>query len=378
MLDGNEKIENKRFQYGKIAAVTGIIVNSLLFGVKLIVGLLSSSVAIMADAINNLSDVASSAVALMGFNIASKPADDEHPFGHGRIEYVSALVISVIIIALGIDFLKEGVMRIFKPTAVSIDTFEIVIIILAIFAKVGLYFFYTAIGKKINSLTLKAAAFDSLSDTVSTIVVLLALLIDKFTGWQLDGYAGTIVSILIITGGIMLVKESMNPLLGEMPDHNLVSAMEKILLNNPQIHGIHDIIIHSYGPNRYFATAHAEVEQSLSSLEVHNILEQAEIELAKQLPVTLVLHCDPFDIENQEVKKWRARVENIFGQADIRLKLYDFRIELMDNHTVLHFHLLIPRDYSVDKQHIYQMIGRRMREFNEPYKLKIEFINSFV
>ena len=278
MTENNTEIQ--RLKSGKKASFTGILVNLLLFAIKIVIGISSKSVAIAADAVNNLTDAASSGVSLIGFNIAAKPADDEHPFGHGRMEDISALIVAVIVTALAIDLGKSAIEKIISPSEVKISIVQCIFLLFTVFMKFFLFVYFRHVGKKIDSLSLQGAAFDSLSDILGTTMVLASI-------------------------GIGLIKETVEPLLGGCPDHELVVKMKETLMSNPAIHGVHDIILHSYGHNRYFATAHAELSENLSSTEAHDILEQAEINLSQQLPVTLVLHCDPFNTDNPETRTMR-------------------------------------------------------------------------
>ena len=380
MTENNTEIQ--RLKSGKKASFTGILVNLLLFAIKIVIGISSKSVAIAADAVNNLTDAASSGVSLIGFNIAAKPADDEHPFGHGRMEDISALIVAVIVTALAIDLGKSAIEKIISPSEVKISIVQCIFLLFTVFMKFFLFVYFRHVGKKIDSLSLQGAAFDSLSDILGTTMVLASIGIGYLWDVKLDGYAGLIVAGIILKGGIGLIKETVEPLLGGCPDHELVVKMKETLMSNPAIHGVHDIILHSYGHNRYFATAHAELSENLSSTEAHDILEQAEINLSQQLPVTLVLHCDPFNTDNPETKEWRVRLENKLLDIDDLLKLYDFKMEreISDSEEVLHFyfHLLTPRKYLMREYEIKEILERSLAGY--PFKsiLHITYVNSFV
>ncbi len=373
------EIPRVRFAYGMLSGGVGVVVNILLFIVKIVIGLLSGSIAICADAVNNLSDAGSSLVTLFGFKLASKPADNDHPFGHGRLEYIAGLIVALLIIAVGLNFLKESVLRIFRPVKPDLDGLMLGIIIGSMLFKVWLFFFYRKVGKIIKSETVFAAAFDSLSDLAATFVAVAAAIAGRYTDFPVDGCAGVVVAVMILIGGGKVLRETVSPLLGEIPDHELVDKLKNCLLNCPGICGVHDIIIHNYGPNMYFATAHAEVNREGELLAMHDILEDAEVEVAKQLPVKLVLHCDPYNTEDPKVKEWRARCENAVGEFDRKFKLYDFRLLEPENKPrEAHFHLLIPRSYIFSNEEIKEKLLEKIRVYDPEIIIDIEFVNAYV
>lgn len=368
----------QRLKQGKRASLVGIFVNLLLFVIKIIIGISAKSVALAADAVNNLTDAASSGVSLAGFNIAAKPADDEHPFGHGRMEDISALIVAVLVTAIGLNFAKSAIEKIISPSQVEMSLVQTGFILLTVFFKIGLFFYFRHVGRKIGSLSLQGAAFDSLSDIIGTATVLVSVWIGSIWDIQLDGYAALLVSLIILKGGVDLIKETAEPLMGGCPDREFVNEMKNILMSNPEIHGVHDIILHSYGHNRYFATAHAELSENLSSVEAHDILEQAEIDLAQKLPVTLVLHCDPFDTDNPESKEWRVRIENKLLELDDLFKLYDFKQSKEDKTVHLYFHLLTPRKYLMRETEIQRFLERSLEDLPVKTEFHITYVNSFV
>ncbi|MBR1966584.1 MAG: cation transporter [Lentisphaeria bacterium] len=370
--------ERQRLRSGRIASITGILVNLLLFVIKIVIGISAKSVALAADAVNNFTDAASSGISLLGFNIAAKPADDEHPFGHGRMEDIAALIVAVIVTAIGLDFGKSAIEKILNPSVVELNIVQTGFVLLTVFFKIGLFFYFRYVGRKIDSLSLQGAAFDSLSDILGTLTVLASVGVGYLWGWQLDGWAGLIVAIIILRGGFGLIKETVEPLLGGCPDKELVDEMKNILMENPAIHGVHDIILHSYGHNRYFATAHAELSVELSSTAAHDILEQAEIEVSQRIPVTLVLHCDPFNTDDPELKNWRVCLENKIAEIDALLKLYDFKMEKNNDKVYFYFHLLTPRKYSGRENEILNILYKHLSGMNIKPELHVTFVNSFV
>ncbi len=367
-----------RLAYGLLAGSVGVAVNILLFVIKFTAGLLAGSVSMAADAVNNLSDAGSAVIMVLGFKLSGKPADNEHPFGHGRLEYVAALIVAVIIVAVGFDFLKESVQRIFSPTAVHADMTVLVIFAATLLFKIWLFFFYRTLARRMDSPMLKAVAFDSLSDLLSTSAVLVAVIASKFTSFPLDGCAGTGVALLVIGGGVKVMRDTINPLVGVPPDKKLVTELEHRLLQCPGIHGIHDIIIHNYGPNQYFATAHAEVDRDGDLLSAHDTMENAEVTIARSMPIRLLLHCDPYDTDDPQVKVWRARMENTVSRFDGKFKLYDFHLDNQPPRRTLHFHLLIPRHYALDYDAITRELTHAMSEYDADIRLHIDFIHSFV
>ena len=368
-----------RLAYGMLAGIGGIAVNVLLFVIKFIIGLISGSVAIAADAANNLSDAGSSVVTVIGFKLAAQPADKDHPFGHGRVEYVAGVVVSVIVIVVGFNFFRDSIMRFFTPKQLTISNVAMIIFGSSIIFKLWLFFFYKKIAAKINSDVIKAAAFDSLSDTLSTAVVLAATIAGKFTAFPVDAATGTIVASLVLWGGIKLLKETTNPLLGERPCPEMVEELRNNLLQCEGIRGVHDIIIHNYGHNQYFATAHAEVAPEGTLMSAHDMLENAEIYVSKRMPVRLLLHCDPCNLDDPEVIKWRGQMEEIVTAYDCQFKLYDFRLKTSEKGNLqLYFHLLTPRHYLADKSNIHAYFTRQIQKSAPEVELLIEFIDSFV
>ena len=298
----NQPQANNRLAYGSLSGYVGITVNVFLFLLKLIIGLISGSIAITADAINNLSDAGAGMVTLLGFKVAVKPPDREHPFGHGRAEYIAGLIVAVIIIAVGLDFMKESVMRIFNPLPIDANNLILAIYAGTLLIKLWLFYFYRTIDKAIESKIIRAAAFDSLSDIGATFVILLAIFSTQYTTFPIDGCAGTVVATLVIIGGIGILRDIISPLLGECPDDIIIDELKERILSCPGIYGVHDIIIHNYGPNQHYVTAHVEVDFNEGLISAHNTMKNAESEVAKNMPVRLLLHCDPRNIEENPLK----------------------------------------------------------------------------
>lgn len=327
-IKDSENIENEKVRnsYGFLGSIIGIIVNAVLFGVKLVVGIISGSISVTADAFNNLSDATSSVITMLGFKLASKPADEEHPFGHGRIEYLSGLIVSFMVLLVGFEFVKSSYARIVNPTPVKFEVIPFILLVLSIFTKVWLSRFNNYIGKTINSSALQASSMDALGDVFSSSGVALSLLLSKWITFPIDGYIGMIVSLFILYSGYSLIKDTLDPLLGTAPDSDLVEKITSSLLNYEHITGTHDLIIHNYGPNKFIATVHAEVPQDISIVKIHDVIDKAEKEISEKLNVVLVVHMDPINTNDEEVNYAKGEVENIITKYSMIKSLHDFRM----------------------------------------------------
>lgn len=337
----NTASKKVRNSYGFLGGIIGIIVNFLLFLIKFSVGTLVSSIAVTADAFNNLSDTASSIITIVGFNMANKPADEEHPFGHGRIEYLSALVVAFMVMLVGFQFVKTSFDRIMNPEAIKFEWIPFILLIISIFLKVWLSFFNKFIGNKIDSTALKASAVDALGDVFTSSCVAISLLAAKFTTIPIDGYVGILVALFIIYSGFSLVKETINPLLGEAPDPKLVKDINSMLLSYDYITGIHDLVIHNYGPGRCMASVHAEIPSDIDIMKIHNIIDKAEREISKELGVYLVIHMDPICLSNDEIREAHNEVSKIIKYNPLIKSMHDFRIVGEGNEKNLIFDIVV-------------------------------------
>ena len=315
-----------RESYANLAGIIGIITNSLLFLIKLSVGLLSNSVSILADAFNNLSDAASSIITIIGFKMANKPADAEHPFGHGRIEYITAMIVSFMVMLVGLQFVKTSFQKIVNPTPVTFEMIPFLLLLISIGFKFWLSKFNKSIGNKINSSTLKATATDAMGDVFTSSTVVISFLISKFTTLPIDGYIGIIVALAIVYSGFSLIKETLSPLLGEPPDPVLVSNITDMVMSYDNITGIHDLIVHNYGPGRIMASIHAEIPSNIDIMEIHDIIDAAEREISKKLNIYLVIHMDPICVDTEEIREARQMVEKILLKYDEVKSFHDFRV----------------------------------------------------
>lgn len=327
-IKNSENVENEKIRnsYGFLGSIIGIIVNAVLFGVKLVVGIISGSISVTADAFNNLSDTTSSIITMLGFKLASKPADEEHPFGHGRIEYLSGLIVSFMVLLVGFQFVKSSYARIINPTPVKFEIIPFILIVLSVFTKVWLSRFNKYIGKTINSSALQASSMDALGDVFTSSCVALSLLLSKWITFPIDGYIGMLVSLFILYSGYSLIKDTLDPLLGTAPDSDLVEKITSSLLSYEYITGTHDLIIHNYGPNKFIATVHAEVPQDISIVKIHDVIDRAEKEISEKLNVVLVIHMDPINTNDEEVNYAKSEVESIITKYSMIKSLHDFRM----------------------------------------------------
>lgn len=335
-----------RKSYGILGGIVGITVNISLFAVKLAIGLLLNSVAVMADAFNNLSDTGSSIVTLVGFNISNKPADKDHPFGHGRGEYIAGLIVSFMVVIVGIQFVKDSFGRILHPVKLQYDTISFIILLLSIGAKAWLGRFYNSLNKFISSETLSATSFDSFSDVITTSTVALSILASKYITIPIDGYAGLIVSIFILYGGYRLIKDTISPLLGEAPNPELVKSIINETLNYKEIMGVHDLIIHTYGAGKYMASIHAELPSNIPFMKVHEIIDDAEYKISKKLSIKLIIHTDPVETDNKKIHDIKSRLEELIENLPGIISAHDIRYVEHNSHKSILFDLVVPDGIS--------------------------------
>ena len=335
-----------RTRYGMLASVVGIFCNVLLFSVKLTIGLILSSLAVTADAFNNLSDAASSIISFIGVKMAGKPADAEHPFGHGRIEYIAALIVSFLVIEVGFTFFKSSISKILHPEEISFDLVPVVILILSILVKLWMAFFNNKLGKRIDSKVMLATAADSLGDVITTSATVLSIIICHFTSINVDAIAGLIVSAIVIWSGISIAKDTLEPLIGERVPAELYQKITDIVESYDGIVGTHDLIVHNYGPNRSMATIHAEVPNDINIDVSHEIIDKIERDVKKDLNILLVIHMDPVEMRDEEVLSLREKTSRIVHALDPKLNFHDFRVLKENEQRNLIFDLVIPDSYS--------------------------------
>ncbi len=353
-IKNSENTDNPktRAAIGKLSGIVGIITNLLLFAGKLAVGVLSGSVSITADAMNNLSDASSSIVTFVGFKLAEKPADEDHPYGHARFEYLSGLAVAALIIVIGFELAKTSVEKIFNPAAVALSGITVAVLIGSIAVKLWLAIFNGKLGKRINSGTLQATAADSRNDCITTAAVLLAGVVEHFTSWKVDGYAGLAVALFILWSGVKLAKETIDPLLGKAASPELQALIVDYISANPKVLGYHDLMVHDYGPGQRFASLHVEMDQREDPLECHEIIDDIERECLQSHNIHLVIHYDPVVTDDPERNRLLAETMDVLSGIDPRLHPHDFRMVKGDGHTNLIFDVVIPSDMMKEKKKI--------------------------
>lgn len=366
-----------RERYGRLAGLVGIASNLCLFLLKIAVGSLSGSIAIVADAINNLSDCASSLITLAGFKLASMPADEQHPYGHARFEYISGLVVSFLIMAIGLEFLISSVRKIISPESVSFGAAVVVVLLTSIVVKLWQGLFNRKIGTAIGSDTLRATAADSINDVVATAAVLAGAVVGHLTGWHVDGWLGLGVAVFILISGVRLVIDTLNPLLGTAPDRELVEAIERRVKSYDLVLGVHDLIIHNYGPGRCFASVHVEVPASEDILVSHDVIDNIERDIAAGMGIELVVHLDPIVTDDPKLDRCRDAVAAIIQELDPQLNMHDFRMVKGSTHTNFIFDVVAPPRYRMTDVDLRGEIDRRVKALDANYYCVITVDRSY-
>lgn len=355
--------DKRRSAYGMLCGVVGIILNVLLFAGKFIAGMISGSIAITADAANNLSDAGSSIVTLAGFRMAEQKPDPEHPFGHGRMEYVSGLAVSAIIMIMAFELVKDSIGKIFHPEDTEFSVLIVVILVASILVKCYMAYYNTSIGKKIQSAALRATATDSLNDCITTTVVLFASVIEHFSGFHVDGICGVFVGIFIFFGGISAAKDTLDPLLGQPPEQEFVDKIEQIVTTyDENVIGIHDLIVHDYGPGRRMITLHAEVPADGDILKMHDIIDNIEMKLEKELGCMATLHMDPVVTSDEHIQKLKNDVIDVVTAIDPVITLHDFRVVSGETHTNIIFDVVIPYGFRLSDEELKKEIDVRVKK----------------
>ncbi len=368
-IQNYEDIKNPivRESYGKLSSILGIVCNAFLCTSKILVGLVFNSISITADGINNLSDAGSSVVTLIGFKLASKPADKGHPFGHARIEYIAGLIVSFIILLLGVELIKTSFAKIVSPEPLEFSIIMVIVLILSILVKLFMYLTNINISKKITSATIKATAKDSLNDVIATSAVLASVIISKLTNLQLDGYIGMLVAIFIIFSGIEILKEILNPLLGEPPSKDLVNTVVKKIMSYDGVINIHDLVIHNYGANKYFATVHVEVSYKEDILESHDMIDNIERDFLSDMGINLVVHLDPVVTDDEETNNIKKEVLAIIKNLGDDYSMHDFRIVKGSTHTNIIFDVVAPTECKIQSKELIYIISKEIKKLNETY-----------
>lgn len=367
-----------REQCGARAGQVGIGVNLLLFAVKLAIGLISGAISIVADALNNLSDAGSSLVMLLGFRIAARPADPEHPFGHGRVEYLTGLFVAVVILFVGFQLLQSSVVKILHPEDLAVDWVTGGVLLLSVFGKLALAHFFQIVGDRIQSAAIRAAAADSRSDCLATAAVLLSLILYVGTGWNVDGAAGVFVALFILYSGWEAVKSTAQPLMGEAPDPALVSAIKKFVLATPPIIGVHDLIIHDYGPGRVFVSLHAEVPGNMEIMAAHTAIDALEQRLEAHFHVEVTVHMDPVLLDDPETNRLRLLTDNIVQAIEPTLTTHDFRLTTTaEGGRNFIFDVVVPYGVPLSDEEIAHAIGAQLKALNPHYQAVIHFDHQY-
>ena len=350
-----------RERYGTLAAAVGILSNIFLCIIKGLIGLFSGSIAVTADAVNNLSDAGSSVITLLAFKIAGKPADEEHPYGHARMEYISGMAVSFIIILLGLELMGSSFEKILHPEEVGVSALTYLVLIVSIAVKLWQGMFNRNLGKRISSEALQATAADSLNDVFSTGAVLLSTLVYQFTAIPIDGWVGMLVAIFITVSGVKLIMETGSPLLGQAPDPQMVRELEEKITAYDGVIGIHDLQVHNYGPGRVFATVHAEVPANRDILVSHDIIDNIEREVGHEMNLNLVIHMDPVVTDDERLNQLHAQVQQIVAGIDANLTMHDFRAVFGPTHTNLVFDVVVPPGFSLSDSELSRRIEQQVQ-----------------
>ena len=356
------ELEHKRAHYGKVAGLVGIVCNTLLCIGKFIAGVMSGSVSITADAANNLSDSSSSVISLIGFRLSEKRPDEEHPYGHARYEYIAGFVVAILVIVIGVELFRSSIERIITPQPVEFSIVSVIVLSVSIVVKLGMMIFNTSMGKRIDSQTLIATAADSRNDCITTAAVLAAAIISHFANVQLDGIMGTMVAAFILYSGAGLVRDAMNPLLGNAPDPALVESIREKILTYPGVLGAHDLIVHDYGHGRKFATVHVEMAAEENVIESHNVIDSIERDFLHDMGLNMLVHFDPVVTESSAVNDFRRDLDEIVRLIDQRLTVHDLRVVPSDVDTRLIFDVVVPKDFGMSEQELKGEITRFVRQ----------------
>ncbi|MDD7415505.1 MAG: cation diffusion facilitator family transporter [Eubacteriales bacterium] len=361
-----------RRAYGTACSGAGIGFNVLLFAGKLIAGMLSGSVAIVSDAFNNLSDAGSSIISLVGFKLSNKKSDPQHPFGHGRLEYISGLCVSFLIILMGVELGKASIEKIIEPAQVKFSLLTAAILAASILVKLYMALYNSRIGKRLNAVTMKAMAKDSLSDAVATGVVLMSMIVAKLADIAIDGYCGVVVAAFILFTGITAARDTISPLLGQKPDSEFIEEVMRIVNAHKEIIGTHDLVVHDYGPGRLMITLHAEVDASMDILVAHDAVDNIENELREKLGCSAVVHMDPIVTDDVEVNATREEIKRVVSNIDSRMTIHDFRMVPGPTHTNVIFDVAVPFDIDMDDDELRKILGARIRDVDSKLNAVIE------
>lgn len=367
-----------RQKYGILGGVVGICCNLVLFLAKLLAGLFTSSISVMADAFNNLSDAGSSIVTVVGFKMANMPADDQHPFGHGRIEYISGLIVSMVIILMGFELGKSSVDKIFHPEEVLFSGFSLVILVLSIGVKLWMGLFNRNLGKRIGSAAMEAAAMDSISDVAATSAVALGMIVGHLSGIHIDGYVGLLVALFILYTGFTTARDTLNPLLGQAPDPELVEQIKKEVLSYDGIVGLHDLIVHNYGPGRFLISLHAEVPCDVDIIKIHDTIDNLERDMQRKFGCETVIHMDPIATDDEFSNSIKSKIGVLVKLIDPSLAIHDFRMVEGPTHTNLIFDVVVPHRFRLTDQQVVNSITNAVKALDETFEVVIHVDKGYL
>lgn len=371
--------EASRERLGIFSGIFGIICNALLCTIKFFVGTVTGSVSITADAVNNLSDAGTSLVTIAGTKLANKPVDEEHPFGHGRIEYISALIVSFFIFLMSFELAKSSVEKIIHPQDIKFNIWYIIVLAAAILIKLFMAYFNNILYKKTDNINLKAVMQDSLNDCIATGATIAALLISSLTSFKrADGIIGLVVAVIIFFAGVGIVKDILSRLLGQPPSEELVKSIENIMMSEEQIVGVHDLIVHDYGPGRIIASAHAEVPSTVDIVEIHDVIDNVEKKISKELKIVICVHMDPIVVDDEEVDAYKALTKDILSALNNEYSFHDFKMVKGPTHTNLIFDLVVPYDKKKTSAEILRELRNKFKEKDENINLVVTVEHSYV
>lgn len=367
-----------RASYGTLAGAVGIVTNLLISAVKLFVGYIAGSVSVIADAANNLSDAGSSLITLVGFALSGRPADKKHPYGHARYEYLTGLFTSLIVTLLGVFFMIDSVKRIFSGSRAEFETAMIAVLLVSALVKLWQFFFYRSLAKKINSDSLRASSADSINDFIMTLIVVAGAVVSKYVSLPIDGYLGALIAIFIFIAGVRLSLDALSPIIGSAPSKETTEAIESLILSEEFILGIHDMMIHSYGANRIFCSLHAEVSAELDIVECHDMIDNIEERVQRELGITVVIHADPVAVGDPKTAEMRAHLEAILSALPVRCSFHDFRVVLGPTHDNVIFDISLPFDKRVSEADTVEEIKREFLKKYPTSVLKIKVDRDIV
>lgn len=374
----NTKNQEVRGKYAMLSSITGIVVNILLSVFKLIIGIFANSISIISDALNNVSDAGSSIVTMVGFKLSQKKVDADHPWGHGRMEYITGFFVDILILLVGFELLKSSVDKIIHPELPNINNITIILLVVAILAKLWLFVFYRKIAKTINSAAIKGTAYDSISDSISTLAVLVSAFVAKFAGISIDGYVSLLVSMFILFTGYKAIKEIIDLLLGQKPDPEFVKQIEEFAMKYETIEEIHDIMVHDYGPGRKIVSFHAEVPANSDICRAHDIIDQMEQDIFENFGCITTVHMDPIVVDDEEINQMRSFVEDVVKEINEEFSIHDFRMTDGGERVNLIFDLVITSDKNINVEEIISKVQEEIHKKNKKYYAVIKAEYSFV